>query len=240
MRKVSTDELITELQECFEKHGEINRRIFNDDGEFHSGKTIYNRFDSFSNACDEAGVPHNNKPQEKKRVEIKCNSCGNIREVYPYRAEKEFPDGTSQSCKKCMDKKKKVSCSWCGKVLTRHKYRAEESENFFCNDKCLGSWRSENVVGENHPRYDEKCTDKYGENWSSIREGAIQRDNKECQDCGISREKHLSEKNIDLDVHHIKPRKEFIENNMSIEDANEMDNLETLCRSCHMTREWSQ
>lgn len=239
MKKIGKDTVLSQIVECFEKHDVVNRTIFNKDQDYCSGKTVYNKFGSFSKACEKAGVPHSDKPQKKQKVEIECLSCGNIRKVYPYRARDDFPDGTSQTCKQCMNKKQKVSCEWCGNELTKHNYQVQRNENCFCNQECSGQWRSKNIVGENHPRYDEKSTKRYGENWSYIREKVIKRDSEVCQSCGISREKHLTVKNIDLDVHHIKPRKEFIENNMSIDEANEMDNLETLCRSCHMNKEWS-
>jgi 5-methylcytosine-specific restriction endonuclease McrA len=235
---MNKEDVISDIQDCYEKHGEFNGAILNSDDEFCCRTTLQNKFGSVSQASSEAGVPHNNKPQQKEKIDIECLRCGNIRKVYPYRAKKEFPDETSQNCKQCMDKKEKVSCSWCGDRLIRHKYRVESAENFFCDDECFGNWRSKNISGESHPNYDGGYTDPYGENWSSIREKVINRDGKECQECKISRERHLSEKNIDLDVHHIKPRQEFIDDNMSIEEANDMNNLETLCRSCHMKKEW--
>jgi len=236
----SKETVISELKDCFQKHGKINRKIFNEDKEFSSGKTVYNKFGSFSNACQEANIPHNDKPQKKEKVEILCKQCGKTREVYPYRAEKEFPDGTSETCKKCMDKKQKVSCSWCGEELVRHNYRVSQSENFFCDHTCFGKWRSKNIVGEKHPNYKEGYTFEYGDKWSQIREDVIERDDEKCKNCGVSRERYLSENNIDLDVHHKTPRKAFIEENKGIEKANEMNNLETLCRSCHMSKEWSE
>jgi endogenous inhibitor of DNA gyrase (YacG/DUF329 family) len=85
MRKITEEQLISELRECFEKHGRVNRKIFNEDEDFSSGKTIYNKFGSFANACDEAEVPHDNKPQEKDKVKVECENCGKSKEVYPYR-----------------------------------------------------------------------------------------------------------------------------------------------------------
>lgn len=237
MRKTE-EELLSELRECYEKHGKINRKIFNEDDEFSSGKTVYNHFGGFSQALEEAELPHHNKPQKKDKVEIECLNCGSRREVYPYRAEKEFQNGVSETCKKCMKKEVKKSCDWCGDEIIKKQYVVENHENFFCDKNCLGKWRSENIVGEEHPRWKES-TDNYGRNWSKIREKVIQRDNESCEDCGIEREEHYEKYGTDIHVHHIKPRREFLEEGKGIEDANEMNNLVTLCSSCHKIREWS-
>lgn len=235
---ISKGSVLKDIQECYDKHGYVNRSTLNEDEEFCSGKTVYNKFGSFKKACEEVGVPHNDNPQKKERVDIECLSCGRVREVYPYRAEKEFPNGTSETCKKCMNKKVKVSCSWCGDELTRHNYRVEQSEKSFCDHNCFGKWRSENIVGESHPRYDGGPVLEMGHNWSSIREKVIQRDDESCTNCGMDREKHAERFNRDINVHHIMPRKEFIRaEEKSIDGANEMDNLKTMCIPCHRKEE---
>lgn len=236
MKKVTKQEILEQIRDCFHKHNKVNRRIFNEDDEFCSGKTVYNKFGSFSNACEEAGVQHNDKPQKKDKVKIRCKQCGKVRKVYPYRAEKQFPNGTSETCKFCMDKKVIASCSWCGSDIEKHKYVIDSTENSFCDHKCFGKWRSKNIVGEDHPRYNGGRKD-FGENWSKIREIVIQRDNEECQSCGVSRKNYLSNKNTDLDVHHKKPRREFIESGKDVEQSDEISNLITFCRSCHMKTE---
>jgi 5-methylcytosine-specific restriction endonuclease McrA len=238
MRKLSKQDVLSDIRACFEKYGQVNRTILNDDDEFCSGKTVYNKFGSFSDACRQADVPHDDKPQSKNKINIKCLSCGKTRKVYPYRAENEFPNETSQTCKKCMDKKINTSCSWCGDEITKHRYLVERAENNFCSYDCFGSWRSENIKGENHPRYEGGPILEMGHNWSNIREMVIDRDDDECVSCGMSRDEHIEKFNRDINVHHIMPRKKFIEcNEKNIDDANEMDNLKTLCIPCHQKEE---
>lgn len=71
-----------------------------------------------------------------------------------------------------------------------------------------------------------------GPNWATQRRLARERDHYTCQVCGATEESL----NREHDVHHIKPFKEFgyipgvNENYM---EANALDNLITLCRSCH-------
>ena len=62
---------------------------------------------------------------------------------------------------------------------------------------------------------------RYGDDWDKIRYIVYSRDRFTCQDCGI--------KGIRLDVHHKIP---FL-----ISFDNSLNNLTTLCRSCHMKEE---
>ena len=69
----------------------------------------------------------------------------------------------------------------------------------------------------------------YGSEWDQIREQVLQRDSYECVQCGISKEGHISRYGMGLNVHHIKPFREFDDNS----EANQLQNLVTLCASCH-------
>ena len=63
----------------------------------------------------------------------------------------------------------------------------------------------------------------YGANWQKIREGVRKRDQYQCQVCGVV------ESTTEHDVHHKIPFRTFT----SIEEANRLENLSTLCRTCH-------
>lgn len=65
----------------------------------------------------------------------------------------------------------------------------------------------------------------YGPNWTRQSRLARERDQHTCQRCGFRREHPR------LPVHHIRPRREF--DKLDYETANALDNLVTLCRSCH-------
>lgn len=71
----------------------------------------------------------------------------------------------------------------------------------------------------------------YGANWDKQRLSALKRDNFRCQTCGISN------KDITLHVHHIQPFRTFEGDYRS---ANQLDNLATLCPSCHRRAEEGQ
>lgn len=66
----------------------------------------------------------------------------------------------------------------------------------------------------------------YGPNWESTSKRARARDGWECKGCGND--------SSDLHVHHITPFKMFIEDGeVDFMEANDFDNLVTLCPRCH-------
>ena len=67
----------------------------------------------------------------------------------------------------------------------------------------------------------------YGSKWKSIAEKVRKRDEHECQHCGVI------EQEKKFDVHHKIPFKQFA----SVEKANQLSNLITLCPSCHRKAE---
>lgn len=68
----------------------------------------------------------------------------------------------------------------------------------------------------------------YGPNWPEQARAARKRDGYTCQDC----DKH--QVRPALDVHHLKPRRTF---NGDYIAANQLDNLVSLCKACHTSRE---
>jgi len=88
------------------------------------------------------------------------------------------------------------------------------------------------MAGENAPNWQGGSAHYYGPNWRKQSEAARQRDNYHCQACGQSQ----VELGRALDVHHITPFKSFQyvpgENDNYIQ-ANQLDNLVSLCMRCH-------
>lgn len=123
-----------------------------------------------------------------------------------------------------------VECSYCGKELKRINSIVEKQEKHYCNKDCMSKHYVGLVCGENHPSWKGGYRGLYyGPNWKEVRQQARERDNHTCQRCGMTEEKlgHA------LPVHHIKPLRECD----SWEDANVLDNLITLCPTCHGTVE---
>ena len=66
-------------------------------------------------------------------------------------------------------------------------------------------------------------SNQYGKKWESIRQQVLIRDHYQCQLC------YTTESSSLMHVHHIVPFRNFSD----AEEANQMDNLTTLCPSCH-------
>lgn len=77
---------------------------------------------------------------------------------------------------------------------------------------------------------------EYGPNWPRQREKALERDGYICQaeDCQITEERHQEEHGEGLHVHHRTKFRKFDD----YEEANQLENLVTLCRPCHY--EWEK
>ena len=72
-------------------------------------------------------------------------------------------------------------------------------------------------------------SNKYGKEWNNIKQTVRERDKNICQNCG------KIGTSINLDVHHIKPFKSFDDP----KQANQLENLITLCKQCHSQAESS-
>lgn len=116
-----------------------------------------------------------------------------------------------------------VECWTCGEVVKRYPSLVTESGNVFCQDECFNEYMSENMSGENSPRW-KGGVNEYGSSWYGQRKKAIERDDRQCSICGKEGPR--------LEVHHIIPLREFDDT----ETANELSNLITLCSKHH--HEW--
>ncbi|WP_158058790.1 HNH endonuclease [Halorussus halophilus] len=160
---------------------------------------------------------------QKRRVTLVCEYCEDQYEV------KQSHSKASRFCSRvCKDTHKRerpnptVPCSWCGESLERRRYDIEHYENQFCDEQCMGKWRSRNIVGEEHPQWKDGTYAQFGDNWFWMRRKIRERD-EVCQICREDGSSHM------LDVHHIVPRREFD----MVENSNTPYNLVLLCRSCH-------
>jgi hypothetical protein len=159
-------------------------------------------------------------------VELECEYCGGSYSRKPKDAEKSR--FCSRECKREAGRVRK-DCKWCGEEFTA--YKANEEVATFCSMECKNEWLSENMGGEDNPFWKGGYEPYYGPNWKSQRRRARERDDHACQACGATKE----ELGQEPDVHHIKPFREFVddEGNADYEAANDLDNLVTLCRPCH-------
>jgi hypothetical protein len=95
----------------------------------------------------------------------------------------------------------------------------------FCSLKCCNDYRK----GDKNPAWRGGHPTYYGPDWRRIRRAARVRDSHKCRRCAVP-----SLPGKYHDVHHIKPVSTF----ENVNDANTMDNVVTLCHSCHMLVEW--
>ena len=80
-----------------------------------------------------------------------------------------------------------------------------------------------------------KYTGYYGEEWDDVRAAVLDRDGYECQRCGVSQDELSGPTALQssLHVHHIEKSREFD----TYDEANGLENLESLCQPCHLKAE---
>jgi len=93
----------------------------------------------------------------------------------------------------------------------------------------------------NIPRRSDSGTELTGDSvyqrdpdWDAKREKRLEKDNHECQDCGIEQSDYYR----NLDVHHKTKKEDFADEKGDVDwdVVNDINNLVTLCQSCHMKR----
>lgn len=80
------------------------------------------------------------------------------------------------------------------------------------------------VGGENR-----QGANPYSGGWNKVRRDALERDGRQCQVCNLTNEEHVEKHGENLHAHHITPVKEFDHPH----SAHFLDNVITLCMSCH-------
>lgn len=126
-----------------------------------------------------------------------------------------------------------LHCKVCGKPYETNVHQIRLRGSSYCSLKCNGIAKSESMRGDANPNWKGGFNpDHYGPNWDSQSRKAKKRDSHTCQACG-----YKSGGDRILDVHHIKPLREF---NGDWKTANQLDNLVCLCRPCHQKVEAGQ
>lgn len=185
-----------------------------------------------------------------RKGEAECRNCQE-----PFEVPKHREDEAVYCSDECMSEKFSevtgedhdyyervgTDCAWCGEALSLPPSLVKRAENNFCDGQCQAQYKSENPLTDNlpsgaemrgpdHPLWKGGTTESYAGMWDRQRERAKTRDDRKCVDCGV----HEDDYPMALDVHHIIPYREFSDP----VDANRLDNLVTVCRPCHMEREY--
>jgi len=180
--------------------------------------------------CEECGKSFEYYPSSKKG--IYCSDC--VEEVQ-YRTTPTPGEGEDNHMwNGGMSSDIEVNCSNCGSEIIRTKSAVQKYDNFFCSDECKSEGFSEKYAGKGNPRYIDGNSKQrnYGKGWRRARLKCLKRDNRICQNCETSE----TELENSLDVHHKTPVRKFKEP----ENAHTLDNLVSLCRSCHVSAEVSE
>ena len=124
----------------------------------------------------------------------------------------------------------------CGKDIQKPPGRIKRNKHNFCSQVCKHRYKSENYTGPNSSNWRGGAAKFYGPNWKSQSRQARKRDGYRCQLCGKSQKDNKRA----LDVHHKIPFKTFNyipDKNENYLQANDLDNLISLCIACHAQTE---
>lgn len=166
-----------------------------------------------------------------ERETTNCATCNQIIEVAPHHLHKHKRNFCNDTCQANYFEVE-VSCKQCGETIRRRRKEVEQmTQGPFCSSRCHGIWVTNNDMrsGDRNPAWNGGYSSPdYGSHWKRQRRKARDRDNHTCQDCGITEQAH----GYKLDVHHLIPYDMFDDP----EEANDLGNLITLCRPCHVKR----
>jgi len=116
------------------------------------------------------------------------------------------------------------TCIQCGEGFTIKLQPSRAGQRKFCSQQCHYEW----MCGENSPNWHGGRESYYGPNWPAQRRATRKRDNYTCRICSTTENSIERE----MDVHHVIPIDAF--EPQQWEEANCLDNLITLCHSCHL------
>ena len=159
------------------------------------------------------------------RISYICDNCGKEFDRHIYRDNKFDHGYCSRECYLAAHSNRiHLSCETCGVEFDRH--LSVVSFHNFCGVECRQIWyRSVDRSGDNSPSWTGGHTDYRGKNWDTQRKLALLRDGYKCDRCGSE---------INIQVHHTTPYHTF-DNYI---EANDLENLATLCNICHTSVEW--
>lgn len=169
--------------------------------------------------------------------EFECEYCRKTYRIRTYRAVYQH-HFCSRHCHSMWNKSRYEEfnpahiCEICGSQFRRARFFGLVRGNVrFCSRKCLDKFNSINKQREKNVNWTGGGDRDYGPNWLEQRRKTRERDGNVCQLCG----KHMQK--WKLDIHHITPFRVFgfvTGANENYLAANDLNNLVTLCRSCHL------
>lgn len=181
--------------------------------------------------------------------EATCDLCGETFEYYPSAKEgkycptcvaeetwQEIPDIEGSKNPRWNGGKTELECAVCETTFERYPSNVT-GEVSLCGRTCRREWLSDTFSGEGHPNWKGGGNGEYGKRWNAVRERALERDDFQCRICGTTK----SEMGRNPDVHHITPVRAFVESErLDREDAHFLENVISLCISCHRKAEFGE
>lgn len=155
---------------------------------------------------------------ENNKKYVECPQCHQVFVTRKSSKRKFCSQTCSNRFNQPMVGKSVFKCQWCGKDFEEWTYRHPT----FCSNQC----RSEYACRIRAKQLYKGGPISRGLNWKRQSRLARKRDNYTCQICGKSKKRD----GVMIGVHHIKPYREF---DGDYEKANDLNNLITLCYSCH-------
>lgn len=186
----------------------------------------------------------------RKNSERKCRYCG---KTFVALREKKHAQFCNDDCRRSYFAQNTVSyCLNCGQMFypwtidRRNGRIILDNEIKTCSGKCKKEYsqkmellRREKIslafTGSGHPNWQGGKSEYRGDNWTHQRFLAKKRDNYICQCCGLTQKQAVKKYGSGLEVHHKKP---YVFFDGDYVQANDLENLITLCRSCHQKEEW--
>lgn len=167
-----------------------------------------------------------------KRVTATCPVCGKDFVRVPHELHNSIQSFCGLECYIAHKASSTVTvpCDACGKPLPRQQNQLRKLKHHFCDMQCEAEWLSVTMAADNNHNWKGGAATYYGPNWPAQARAARRRDGYCCQSCGI----HQTGKA--LDVHHIMPFKSFgyiYGGNDNYLQANQLNNLVSLCQTCH-------
>lgn len=250
--RISEDTLLDDVRDVAEKIGRVPPvEKYREHGN-HSHNTLRMRFGNWATVLQSAGFESTDHSQhwEDNQYEYErtwgqnattdCDQCGETFDLRQSVLEKSEHNFCSLECKGAYQSeqtgedawaweggKVEIACEQCGD--TREVVPARATSARFCSQSCMLEWHKATFNGENHHRWRGGYQPYYGPNWREQRRKARERDDCECQVCGMGDEEHRERWGQALEVHHITRFGDFDDS----EQANQLDNLVTLCRKHH-------
>lgn len=225
-QKALAERYSVEYKKDYTKFCEYCGKEFHVDGRHKDKKYCSEECKKLKNSKYECRINENGEKEYKN--EYTCELCG---KTYTNWNPRHY---IRRFCDNCLSKHKQdlftnkitTTCGYCGKEIEVIPSRFYANKYCYCDVKCMAKHYSEIYSGENSPTWKGGINKHYKGNWLHQARLCRERDNNCCQICGKTYEEN---DNHNMDVHHIKKYRLF-ENPV---EANNLDNLISLCHSCH-------